>query len=542
MIISYLYSIKQAIPFMPMKLRHIIPVIICIWILSHSAPAQQFPDTSLVRPGEIQFVSSFEQQVFSDLLENKQPSWFSLFICNDSLVTQAKAKEYENSFKGVAGRFNTEYYQQMSEKKKIQKIYSAIHDEMLGKYTQLVPFSSIFTSGEYHCVSSSMLFALVFDELNIPYEIRAIPGHVYLVAFPSASFIIVETTDPLRGTIIFDQAFKADFVEYLQDSKLISKEEYYNSDLDSLFKKHFYQSEVIDHRGLASIQYQNQFLSSSEDLRFHDALENQKKAWVLKPDTANTYLLFFSLLTDYSELDKGTPECAQQLGVLSRFTGKGITGDEIVSEFAQITQKQLLYEGNDVMYDSSYNLLVSNISDSTLRDEISFLYNYERGRILCNNQEFENAIPYTLTAFKLKPRNSDAKNNFILAFTKAFGSKSPQERLELVNRFAADVPSLAEDNIFAQLRLGTYLELMDFSFYDRDAESGEEYRKQFETLYPERNSKYLYLGTEISKAYGTASSYYFRLGKNDKARLILQKGLEYVPDDYDLRNRLNAVK
>jgi hypothetical protein len=87
-----------------------------------------------------------------------------------------------------------------------------------------------------------------------------------------------------------------------------------------------------------------------------------------------------------------------------------------------------------------------------------------------------------------------------------------------------------------------YLLMMDHSFYEKDALKGEEYRRQFETLYPQRNSKYLFLEDEISRAYGTAASYYFRLGRNDKTRLVLEKGLEYAPNDYSLKSRLNAVK
>jgi len=456
--------------------------ILSFFILRTNGFAQEFPDTSLVRPGEVVFVSSFEQQVFAELLENNQPSWFDIFICNDSLVTQAKANEYVKVIKEIAGRFKTDYYLQMNEKKKIQKIYAAIHEEMLGKYTPLVPFSSIFTSKEYHCVSSSMLYALVFDELNIPYQIRTIPGHVYLVAYPSSSYIVVETTDPLHGTLIFDQTFKAKYIEYLRDSKLISKEEYYHSSLDSLFNAHFYKSNVIGQKGLASIQYINQFYSSFEDLHYRDALENQKKAWLLNPDTTNTYLLLLSLLTDYSQLDKAKPECARQLGVLTRFAGKGMNSDEVIGEFAQITQKQLLYEGDTELYDSSYQIVISNISDTSLNNEITFLYNYERGRILCSNLEFENAIPYTLIAYKLKPRNIDAKNNFILALTRSLETKSPEEQFYLVNRIADEVPVLLEDNLFAQLRLSMYLMMMDNSFYEKDAIMGEEYRKQFETF------------------------------------------------------------
>ena len=43
-------------------------------------------------------------------------------------------------------------------------------------------------------------------------------------------------------------------------------------------------------------------------------------------------------------------------------------------------------------------------------------------------------------------------------------------------------------------------------------------------------------------AYGTASSYYFRIGQTAKTRAILEKGLEYAPNSYDLKKRLNAVK
>jgi hypothetical protein len=94
-----------------MKSHLYILVILSLFLLNISAPAQQFPDSSLVRPGEVDFISPFEQQVFSDLLENEQLCWIDLFLCNDSLVTQAKANEYETVFKGTAGRFKTDYYQ-----------------------------------------------------------------------------------------------------------------------------------------------------------------------------------------------------------------------------------------------------------------------------------------------------------------------------------------------------------------------------------------------------------------------------------------------
>jgi len=507
-----------------------------------SIQAQQFPDTSLVRLSEIIYGSAFEQESFNKLLKNTNTGYFELFICNDPIITSETSENYQSNFLSTISKFKTDYYQQMNEKKKIQKIYSSIHEEMLEKYTPLVPFSSIFLSKEYHCVSSSMLYALAFEELGIPYEIKVIPTHVYLVAYPLTAYITVETTDPLSGTIIYDQTFKAKFVDFLRDSKLISKEEYFNKDVETLFKEYYNKTKTTDLRGLASIQYKNQTLHYLEEVNYHRALECQEKAWFLNPDTLNTYLLFISLITDYAQLDKNDVQCAAELGKLSRFTGKGITSEEITVEFAQITQRQLLYEGDYQMYDSSYHTVISFISDSSLRDEISFIYFYEKGRVLCNQLEFEQAIPYTQKAFQIKPRNSDARNNLLLAVNNTMETMEPVKRLELVNRIALEVPSLLEDNIFAQLRLSIYLMLMDMFYYDRDAEKGEEYMRQFEALYPVRISKYQYLESDIARAYGTAASYYFRLGQTNKTRAVLEKGLEYAPGSYDLKNRLNSIK
>jgi tetratricopeptide (TPR) repeat protein len=279
-----------------------------------------------------------------------------------------------------------------------------------------------------------------------------------------------------------------------------------------------------------------------ENLRYEKAAHMQEKAWLLNPDTTNTYLLFLSWLFYYEPIDKGDINCALQLGKLSRFLDKGISRDEIVGEFAQLTQKQLLYEGDETLYDSSYHLLMENVKDSTLSSELSFLYNYERGRILCNNMEYTEALPYTKKAFQLKQKNTDAKNNLLLTINNTLGSEEPIDRLELVNQLAGELPVLLDDNIFAQLRLSIYLMMVDQSFYNKNKTAGEQYLKEFEELYPQRNQKYHFLDGDIETAYGTAASYYFRLGQLSRSREILEKALLYVPNSFNLQNRLNAVK
>jgi tetratricopeptide (TPR) repeat protein len=279
-----------------------------------------------------------------------------------------------------------------------------------------------------------------------------------------------------------------------------------------------------------------------QKMNYHEARKCQEKAYLLNPDTLNSYLLLMTWLVDYTQLDKTDIQCAEQLGKLSRFCGKGVTAEVIIGEFAQITQRQLLYEGDEELYDNSYRILISGITDSALLAEISFLYNYERGRILCNNREFMEALPYTQKAFQLKPKNSDAKNNLLYAINNSIETQDFIKRLEQLNQIAEEVPALLEDNLFAQLRLSMYLAMMEISFYDRNAPDGEKYRMEFEVLYPQRISKYQFLEGDVERAYGTASSYYFKTNQLNKSKAILEKGLEYAPNSYELKNRLNALK
>jgi hypothetical protein len=250
----------------------------------------------------------------------------------------------------------------------------------------------------------------------------------------------------------------------------------------------------------------------------------------------NDWLLY------YSSLSKNDLNAVETLGKLSRFQSEGIAQDVIIGEFAQITQRQLLYEGNESLYDSSYQMLMRYVSDTSLRNEISFLYNYERGRILYNRMDYADALPYTQLAYSLKPKNEDARNNFIQAFIHDVENELPDKRLSLINQTAAQLPDILLDNLFSQFRLSTYLELIDNSFYNKQISAGESYMHEFETIYPEKNNKFHLIDGDIERAYGTAASYYFKSGQSAKSKAVLEKGLTYVPNSYPLKNRLNAVK
>jgi len=84
-------------------------------------------------------------------------------------------------------------------------------------------FSRIFEAGIYNCVTASMLYALILDHYQIPYEIKEKPTHIYLVALPGKDNILFETTNP-RGLYVPDEKFKRDYVNSLVQLKYTTQE------------------------------------------------------------------------------------------------------------------------------------------------------------------------------------------------------------------------------------------------------------------------------------------------------------------------------
>lgn len=328
--------------------------------------AQFAGETLLIHPEEITYTSPFEEEIITSFIKNEMEDYFSLFLCNDQSMTRERAEGYRNVFMEMLENHSSDQYEKMKDNKKVSRIYDAFHHDFLDKYTILVPFSAIFKTKEYHCVTASMLYALIFDEYSIPYEIRIMPTHVYLVAYPKTSYIAVETANPAIGTITYNQNFKTSYVEYLREAKLIRSEEYASQSTDQLFEKYFNTTETIPLKQLAGLQYRNDAMLALEDMDFNKSMIMMEKAWLLNRDTASTYLLFLTWSLNYTQLNKTDPQCAVQLGKLSRFLEKGITTDMIVGEFEQITQKQLFQEGDRELYDSSFKVLVGMVRDSTL--------------------------------------------------------------------------------------------------------------------------------------------------------------------------------
>lgn len=209
---------------------------------------------SLVKVSDLKFHSVFEQEKFKHLI-NKRQDFFDLFLAIDEHMNEEEARSNYAKFTQVFDELETKNLQKKKIGKKIKLSYSVVHGRFLKKYNDTEFFPEIFRTGTYNCVSASMLYALVFDSLNIPYKVKASSNHVYLVADPGPGSIVIETTNPGFEQQIFTGEFKQQYVNHLRASKLISDSDYKGKSTEEIFEEKFNAVKDAELSNLPGFQY-----------------------------------------------------------------------------------------------------------------------------------------------------------------------------------------------------------------------------------------------------------------------------------------------
>lgn len=101
----------------------------------------------------------------------------------DDLVSKIKAKGYS------------------SEIKLLRKTLNASHKEFLKNYKAYSGTEEVFSTGNFDCLSGTMILSTIFDRLNFSYKIYETNYHIFLVVSTSEGEALVETTDKNNGLI-----------------------------------------------------------------------------------------------------------------------------------------------------------------------------------------------------------------------------------------------------------------------------------------------------------------------------------------------------
>lgn len=492
------------------------------------------------------FQSSLEQTAFTQLQAHHIESQFNLLCAITPSFNESQAKYHGKQLSHFIEELRPRIEKIKKPKKKIRKIHKEVHKVFLKKYVLQNRFSDIFTKGEYNCVSATALYALVLEQLHIPFALKETPTHVFLVTYPQTERIALESTDPQIGYIVFNDKFKSAYVSQLRKMKLISEEEFRTKGLNTLFEEMYFENQDISFQELIALQYSNDGLYKIEEEAFHAALLQFEKAYYLYPCPRIAYLVYSTTVLGLEKRPFSDSLYIDYLARLSNMDEVDNLREITKGEFARFTSDQLTMKSQLAYYDRMYEKLLSQVQDSVLIKEFSHIYYYEKSRVSFNKGEFTNALQYIEQAYSLFPQDTD---NMAL-LTSSLGQKlntiqSLDEKTRFLENFLNTYPLLRKNNMLYSQLLQFYLLQFGQAYELSQYTKGQEFKQRFEDAYKKNKTSgegYILDSNLIGRAYSVAAVYHFRKGQTTLSRKLLDKGLSYAPDNLELLQRKRMIR
>ena len=141
--------------------------------------------------------------------------------------------------------------------KQLQTLFEKTHEVFLKRYREQIFFPSIFENGEFNCVTASMLYVLILEELQLPYAIIEEPNHVFVIVYPSEDYVIFETTSPVFKEQQIPLKQRQALVENGLKYKMITIEERDSLGLNGAFEQLSHRFNRVSMKQLIGFQYSN---------------------------------------------------------------------------------------------------------------------------------------------------------------------------------------------------------------------------------------------------------------------------------------------
>lgn len=493
-----------------------------------------------------------ESQVVSDSLYFKSTEEKELFNSTDGegifklfgLISTSPDLNFDSEYEKFVSFVNelNQDYRGRKVGKRIDLIYDGIHESYFEKYDEDATFGDAFTVKEYNCVTATAMYAVAFEQLNIPYAIRLTPNHVYLVAYPEAERIILETTDPVYGSLEIDSKYISKVRRSLEKSKIISKAESVGYDESNIFEGFILTDSLIVLKDLVGVQYYNNAVS-------HFNEKNPKLAY-LECDKAD-FLCEYQSIKDWKNIlglnlldTRMDSLSAEEIYTLTKRTIiHRAEGGELLDYPKQVyleIARKIIGAGQGLAKLEKLNAFFEkDKKEGLVAGEL-----YDFGNIICA-EAFMNALDYSKALHLLAKSYNEGETNYHIFIQDVLGKhmneiKRPNFGLDTLEKYESIFPFVKESSKLQDFGTWYFSKLIYGHFDLNDENEGLRELERFKDRYP-IGRRITYSDRYIGVLFGAASAYYVRQDDYTRAKTFLRKGLEYAPDSQELKRKLKLI-
>lgn len=487
----------------------------------------------------VNFMSPIEQSA----LENSNTiNPLNLFLGLDPNLTPEKLASIEGRIQSFIDDLDEKKVNSNSPQKIIKYIHEKVHKKFLKSYEEISPFHMIFDHGVYNCVSGTALFALIFDQLNIPYSIQELPTHVYLIAYPDNGDVIVESTDPKKGYYVASNMYVHRVVKNLVDLNLVEENYVENVGERKVYNDFFYSESDISIQQLAGLQYYNDVVEYFDMESYVSAYSSIQKSMLLYPSHRIDYINWISISEFFNQDDAFSQENSYLLFsnyVNSQFSNK----HEVERLFHNFLVEELFTNGKASFVDSVFQQIKTSIKDSASVLKISAKYYSAKGSFFEKQYNISKSLDYYKKAYQLEPENVHYRSDLSRLIVKTLSRKTEGEfLLTEMAEYEKDFPFLKDNNLYMMMYFYVYATIASEAYDENDGKRGDEFFNKAESSMNDMDDLEIIDDYYLGMLYAEAGAYYYRQKDMKKALEVLEKGNLRAPDHPRITARIDIVK
>ncbi|VBB48598.1 exported hypothetical protein [uncultured Paludibacter sp.] len=479
------------------------------------------------------YSSSLEKSLFNDFIQRKTTDVLQISLSMDSTVTQQKAEEYKNEVIRFLSENKDKFQNAANEKSRIKEISKTSSRKFLKQYEDEVYTIDVFETGKYNLITAWIYYGYILEKLGIPFTITEELGHIYLTAYPASAAVPLELNKVELILIQPDQQLKNLFVNFLLDSKLVSKAELSSKGAEGVFNEYYYAQKNITLLELVGYQYFNNAIDFINKQDIKSAAHQLEKSYLLYPSYRTLYLLEQSLISIVQEDKFADISNLIYFSKLASYTKTNSIKEFVIGKFLLMTEDYLITSNRVDLYDRIFNRLDDDVSDVEMKKQIADLYYLNKAKFLAVHKEINKSWDVICKGYKNNSENTETINLMQQVFMEQMRPQLGSDDFKyLYFRRLEEYPILAKSNNILSMGGYYFLHKIYNSYYTDDVTTGDQTMSDFEKFmkqYDYKPESFL-----IGMGYGEAASYYYRKHDLKKCKATLDRGLEISPNNNDL--------
>ena len=465
-------------------MKRFLPLIIILLVATASSRSQIPGTDSLFKVNELIYFSDLERHAFQDFIDEK-PDYLAMISAINPTTDERELELYRDWVDEIIYIIREKKFDELNEGKKIERIKKYVSKALLVTYVHEADFDDLFKFGDFNYFTAAAIYSFILERLEIPYEIYEVPTHIYLIAYPSSQRIQFETTKPGHQFFMFDHDTRQNFVEFILKQGVIDDQTYRNSSIKELFQQYYFAGYGLSIREMIGMLYINSAVEMIIHDNPNDAYAQLEKAFLLHPSYKSQFMLLLQLKRYLLEMDYHNPLSLGYLIKASHLVDYGITRELIEDYLSDIVNTVLVQEENPEGFMYIYEYLMKYLGDEGLKNDFTFQYLYESGRIEFNDTRYGRALDFLEQAHQLRPENEKTRDLLARSLAGYSMMVSPAMVLQKIQFYDSSNVAVTEEGIYVLVKILTYLELFGEAFQLKDGKAGEIYMKEFEQLMDE---------------------------------------------------------